>query len=105
MKKITLLLAFLVIALTGCSDDDSNPTTNNDSYSAHMKTECPQSTENQVIWDECVSEAVYDYLAEERANAGVNNCCWVEFEDLDGNLVEGWLIRVEKNMVDCTSEE
>ena len=101
MKKITLLLAFMAIAWTGCSGDDSDPV-NNDSYSAHMKSTCPESSPT---YDVCVSESVYEYLGEQRAAAGVNNCLMITFEGLDGEVYEDYLIRVEKNKVNCTSEE
>lgn len=92
----------MAIAWAGCSSDDSDPV-NNDSYSAHMKTECPSDSETP-IYDVCVSKAVWDYLAAERAAAGVNNCLMITFEGLDGEVYEDYLIRVEKNKVNCSEE-
>jgi len=104
--KNFILLTLAVLFFSACSGDDDNTTLSNDpdSYSAHMKLQCPTADENQVIWDVCVTEPVYDYLAAERTAAGVNNCCLVEFEDINGNVVNGYLIRVEKNKIDCPSE-
>lgn len=101
MKKFTLLLA--AVTLFACSDDDGDPTTEQDSYSAHMKTQCPSGDENQVIYDVCVSESVYMYLAGLReATQEPNSCLTVTFEGLDGEVHEDYLVRVEKNQVDCT---
>lgn len=101
MKKFTLLAAALF--LFACSDDDGNPVTEQDSYSAHMKTQCPNDGD-QHIYDVCVSEPVFQYLKDLREDVENAECLMVEFEDLDGNLVEDYLVRVEMNIVDCPQQ-
>lgn len=102
MKKLLLLLtASLFLA---CSGDDNNDPINVDtnSYSAHMKNECPSDSET-IISDYCITKPVYDYLEELRMNTTpTNSCLWVEFETPNGEIIEGYLIRVELNQVDCS---
>ncbi len=100
MKK--LLLTFTALSfLWACSNDDSGDTPPAlTSYSAHIKSECGPGTD-PVIEDFCISEETYDYLLALR-EAATNPCLGVEFYDLDGIEHRTWLIRVERNIIDCT---
>lgn len=97
MKKVLFLAAMAFTALAACSDDDSGTTSEQHSYSAHMKQTCPEASPTS---DYCVSKPVFDYLLQERINAG-SDCLEVTFEDIDGTVRSGYLIRAEQDIVDC----